>query len=58
MKFRRIFSLRNYFDSLKAVGKYPRLIKVFNLQLTYVQSLTKTARFSVWRFLIYIRFFN
>jgi len=46
MKFRHIFSLRIYFDSLKAVGKYPRLIKVFNLQRTYVQSLTKTARFS------------
>jgi len=45
MKFRRIFSLRIYFDSLKAVGKYPRLIKVFNLQRTYEQSLTKTTRF-------------
>lgn len=45
MKFRRIFSFCIYFDSLKAVGKYPRLIKVFNLQRTYEQSLTKTARF-------------
>lgn len=46
MKFRHIFSLPIYFDSLKAVGKHPRLIKVFNLQRTYEQNLTKTARIS------------